>query len=355
MNARRPALFLSAAALAALLACGSRKEAPRPALPTASVRLVAATGGSAAGPGWVAASLQRADQAVLSTRLAGTVKRVLVAEGSTVAAGQLLVELEAGDLLGQLRAAQTAREAAAAHHRRIQALQAQGAATPSELEQAAAALAAAEGAVASVQGQLAFAQIRAPFAGTVQRRDVQPGAFAGPGQPLLTLEGRGALELTASLSEAEAASLAVGRKVAFESEGRVGQALVTALAPGGDALTHRQALRAKVLQPTDLRSGAFARIQVPGGAGAPGAASASASVKVPLSALVRRGELNGVFVEEGGKAVLRWLSLGERDGDRVEVRAGLAPSDRVIADPANLQDGQPVKVEAPEAEARHGR
>lgn len=352
MKPRASALTLSGAALAALLACGTKREAPRPALPTASVRLVAGTGAPAAGVGWVAASLQRADQAVLSTRLAGTVKRVLVAEGSAVAAGQLLLELEAGDLLGQLKAAQTAREAAAAHHRRIQALQAQGAATPSELEQAAAALAAAEGAVASVQGQLAFAQIRAPFAGTVQRRDVQPGAFAGPGQPLLTLEGRGALELTASLSEAEAGALAVGRKVAFESEGRVGQAVVTALAPGGDPLTHRQALRARVVQPTDLRSGAFARIQVPG-APAAGGPEGIRAVSVPLSALVRRGELSGVFVEEGGKAVLRWLSLGERRGDGVEVRAGLAAADRVIANPANLQDGQPVKVEA--GEASHGR
>lgn len=358
MNPRPAALFLPAAALAALLACGAKKETPRPALPAASVRLVAGLGAGGSGAGWVAATLQRADQAVLSTRLAGTVKRVLVAEGSVVSAGQLLLELEAGDLLGQLRAAQTAREAAAAHHRRIAALQGMGAATPSELEQAAAALSAAEGAVASVQGQLAFAQIRAPFAGTVQRRDVQPGAFAGPGQPLLTLEGRGALELTASLSQAEASGLAVGRKVAFECEGRVGQALVTALAPGGDALTHRQALRARVVQPTDLRSGAFARIQVPGAARADASsadASSAASVKVPLSALVRRGELNGVFVEEKGLAVLRWLSLGEREGDRVEVRAGLSAADRVIADPADLQDGQPVKVVDAGEGARHGR
>ncbi|MFN8010832.1 MAG: hypothetical protein U0P81_05455 [Holophagaceae bacterium] len=130
----------------------------------------------------------------------------------------------------------------------------------------------------------------------------------------------------------------------------MGQAVITALAPGGDALTHRQALRARVVQPSDLRSGAFARIQVPGAAGV-----APAAVKVPLSALVRRGELSGVFVEEGGKAALRWLSLGERDGDRVEVRAGLSPTDRVIADPTNLQDGQPVKVVDAGEEARHGR
>ncbi|MBK8727401.1 MAG: efflux RND transporter periplasmic adaptor subunit [Holophagaceae bacterium] len=349
----KPILLTAATGFLALgLACGKHAESPTPTLPTVAVRLVADA--SPAGAGWVAATLQRTDQATLSTRLAGTVKRVLVTEGSAVASGQLLMELEAGDLLGQLKAAQSGREAAQGYHRRIKALQAQGAATPSELEQAASQLAQAEAAVAAVQGQLAFAQIRAPFAGTVQRRDVQPGAFVGPGQPLLTLEGRGSLELTATLSEAEAAGLPVGRRVAFDADGRVGQAVVIALAPGGDALTHRQALRAKVLQPSDLRSGAFARIQVPAAAKASGAEVGP--VRVPATALVRRGELTGVFVEEGGKALLRWISLGERDGDQVEARAGLNRTDRVIADPAGLQDGQPVRVEsAPKEDARHGR
>jgi RND family efflux transporter MFP subunit len=334
---------LALPALALALAC-SHHEAPKAqALPTAAVRLIAGTG--AAQEGWVAASLNKADQATLSTRLAGTVKRVLVNEGAKVSAGQLLLELEAGDLLGQLKAAESAREAATAHHQRIQNLLAKGAATPSELEQAAANQAAAEGAVAAVKGQLAYAQIRAPFSGTVQRRDAQAGAFVGPGQPLITLEGAGSLELTASLSETEAASLKVGRRVAFESEGRKGDAVITALAAGGDPLTHRQALRAKVLKPTDLRSGAFARIQVPG-------ATSGSTIRLPQSAILQRGELSGVFVAENGQAHLRWLDLGERAGGTVEVRAGLDAKDAVIADPKDLKDGQPITIQA---EVSHGK
>ncbi|HJV89607.1 MAG TPA: efflux RND transporter periplasmic adaptor subunit [Holophagaceae bacterium] len=341
MNAK--ILLPATALLLAGLACGHAEKAAAPVLPAAAVRLVAGTG--SAGTGWVAASLAKADQATLSTRLAGTVKAVHVSEGARVAAGQLLLELEAADLLGQLKAAETARDAAAAHFTRIQNLQAKGASTPSELEMAASNKAAAEGAVAAVKGQLAYAQIRAPFAGTVQRRDAQAGAFVGPGQPLITLEGAGALELTASVSEGEAAGLKVGRKVAFEAEGRTGEAQITALAVGGDPLTHRRALRAKVLKPTDLPSGAFARIQVQGAKG-------SDLVTVPESALVQRGELNGVFVAEGGQAHLRWLSLGERQGGRVEVRAGLNPGEAVIDAPKDLKDGQPITVNA---EVKHGQ
>ncbi len=330
-------LFLaSAGLLVTALACGKAEPKQAPALPTASVRLI--PGSASVDSGWVPASLNKADQATLSTRLAGTVKKVHVAEGARVAAGQLLLELEAGDLLGQLRAAESARAAAAAHYGRIQNLQAKGASTPSELEMAAANMAAAEGAVAGVKGQLAFAQIRAPFAGTVQRRDAQAGAFVGPGQPLITLEGAGAFELTASLSETESAGLKVGSKVAFDVDGRKGEAQITALAVGGDALTHRRALRAKVLSPTGLAGGAFARIQVRGAQG-------SSLASVPLSALCQRGELNGVFVAEGGKAHLRWLSLGERSDSAVEVRAGLNPGEQVIADPTNLKDGQPISIQ----------
>lgn len=334
-------LFFLPLILLTTLGCHRADAGKGAPLPTTTVRL--ASGSAAAEGGWVPASLQRADQATLSTRLAGMVKRVLVAEGSRVAAGQLLLELEAGDLLGQLRAAESAREAARAHHQRLQALVQKGAATPSELEQAAAQRAAAEGAVAAVQGQLAFAQIRAPFAGTVQRRDVQPGAFAGPGQPLLTLEGAGALELTATLSEAEAQGLKVGAKVPFEAEGRKGEALVTALAAGGDPLTHRQALRARVIGKIDLRSGAFGRIRVPAAASVSHAKVASA-FRIEERNLVVRGELRGVFVAEGGKAHLRWLSLGERGGGWVEVKAGLEPHESLIADPKALQDGQPIAI-----------
>jgi membrane fusion protein (multidrug efflux system) len=339
------ALIPATALLLTGLACGRPEKATTPVLPTVSVRLVAGTGTHA--DGWIPASLNQANQATLSTRLAGSVKAVHVSEGARVAAGQLLLELEAGDLLGQLKAAETARDAAAAHFTRIQNLQAKGASTPSELEMAASNKAAADGAVAAVKGQLAYAQIRAPFAGTVQRRDAQAGAFVGPGQPLITLEGSGTLELTASLSEAEAAGLKVGHKLAFEVDGQQGEAQITALAVGGDPLTHRRALRAKVLKPSGLSGGAFARIQVPGATGQTGG-----PVTVPASALIQRGELSGVFVAEGGKAHLRWLSLGERNGTSVEVRAGLNPGEQVIDAPKDLKDGQAISVSG---EVKHGQ
>ncbi|HLO65528.1 MAG TPA: efflux RND transporter periplasmic adaptor subunit [Holophaga sp.] len=331
---KRTLLILPLTAVLAGLACG-RQEAPSqaPALPSAKVKLAAPAG--ALEGGWIPATLTSTRKATLSTRMAASIRKVHVTEGQRVAEGALLVSLADDDLQGGLKAAQAAVDAAAAHHRRVENLMKQNASTPSEVEMAATQLAQAQAALAGVKANIAYTQIRAPFAGVVQRRYVDEGAFAGPGMPLVDLEGQGALELEGTVSEQEARSLKMGQKVAFEAEGTKGSAQISALSTGGDPVSHRAAFRARILGGS-WRTGAFARIQVPG--------VKSEGLTVPRTALVVRGELTGVFVAKDGKAELRWLSLGDARGDLVPVRAGLASGEQVIDAPGTLVDGQPIEV-----------
>lgn len=329
-----PALALTGALLGTL-ACG-RKDA-RPGmkeLPKVAVSLV--TPGSPEGGAWVAATLQSTRTAMMSTRMAAQVRRVLVQEGQRVAAGTLLIALGDEDLQGQLKAAQTGLATVEAYHRRIQALQAQKASTAVELEQAEAQVAQAQAGVTALRANIAYTQIRAPFSGVVQSRKVNEGDFVGPGMPLLELVGEGEQELVASLSEQESKGLKAGAKLKFESEGSTGEAQITGLAPGGDPYSHKGTLRAKVLKPKGLRPGSFARILVPG--------LAVEGLSVPRSALVQRGELTGVFIAKDGHAELRWISLGDGAGSFLPVRSGLKPGEPVIDRPGALQDGQPVEL-----------
>jgi RND family efflux transporter MFP subunit len=330
--------FLVLPALIATLACGRHKDAESSAPPpTAKVRLAEA--GQGQGSGWIAATLTATRRATLSTRLAAQVRKVHVNEGQTVAAGALLVSLADDDLQGGLKAAEAAVAAAEAQHRRMANLIRQDAAVQAEVDLARTQLAQAQAALAQARANLAYTRIRAPFAGVVQARLVNDGAFAGPGTPLLELEGRGDLELDGSVSEAEAKGLKIGARVPFEADGRTGLAEITALAAGGDPVSHRGALRARIVKGGEnLRTGTFARIQLPG------APRTGAGPSVPRSALVARGELTGVFVARDGRAELHWLSLGEPQGDRVPVRAGLAPGLGVIDRPEGLADGQPIEV-----------
>lgn len=324
------------ALLLAGLACG-KKDAPIPVLPSAKVRL--SSSGAGDGSGWIAATLTATQRAALSTRMAASVKKVHVNEGQRVAAGTLLVSLSDEDLQGGLRAAEAGVAAASAQYQRIVNLSKQNAAIPAELDQATTQLAQAQAALSQVKANLAYTQIRAPFAGVVQARRVNDGDFVGPGMPLVEIEGQGAMELVGSVSESEAKGLKIGQSLAFEADGEKGLAQITGLSTGGDPVSHRGTLRARIQKGATFRTGSFARIQLPGAGPA-----ASDQVLVPASALVHRGELTGVFVMREGKAELRWLSLGEAQGDRLPVRAGLVKGESVIDTPGELKDGQPVEV-----------
>jgi RND family efflux transporter MFP subunit len=343
MKTTLTALALSGA-LFGTLACGQRSDHPEAkTLPRVAVTLAAT--GTPEGGDWVAATLQSTRTAMMSTRMAAQVTRVLVQEGQRVSAGTLLLALNDQDLQGQLKAAETGLATIEAQHRRIVALQAQKASTIAELQQVEAQVAQAQAGVTALKANIAYTQIRAPFSGVVQSRKVSEGDFVGPGMPLVELVGEGEQELVATVSEREAKGLKLGSKLAFTVDGAKGEAQITALAPGGDPWSHKGTLRARVLKPKGLRQGTFARILVPG--------LAMETLTVPKSALVQRGELTGVFVAKDGQAELRWLSLGETIGDLASVRAGLKAGEKIIDNPGALQDGQPIDIR--QGEVSHGK
>lgn len=327
--------LLVVAAMAPLAHARAGEGAARPPV---QVRIVSAEASS--GSRWVAGSLIARQRATLSTRIAAQVRAVHADEGSRIARGTLLVRLADDDVRGRLVAAEAALAAAAAHEKRIRAAFAERAATRTELEAAETQRALAQADVAAARSSLTYTELRAPFTGTVQTRHVQAGDFVGPGQPLVTLEASG-LEIEATLSEEEARGLTIGQKLRFVAEARDGLAEVTALAPGGDAASHRRALRARVSGDAALwRSGSFVRVALPPRA----SAARDERVWVPRSALVARGDLTGVFVAVDGRAELRWIAPGEGAGEGVPVRAGLSRSDAVIDAPAALRDGDAVEI-----------
>ena len=57
--------------------------------------------------------------------------------------------------------------------------------------------------------------------------------------------------------------------------------------------------------------------------------------------------MDGVFVADQGLARLRWIQIGVRGGNWVQVLSGLLPGERVIVPvPAGLSDGQAVEPSA---------
>ncbi len=272
--------------------------------------------------------------ATLSTKLMASVTTVLVHEGDRVASGQLLVRLDARDLDAKLTQVEAGLAAATAVYDdavvqvgRIRALYADSAATRAQLDQAETGLVRAEAAVATASAMAAelaatasYAEIRAPFAGVVTHRFVDPGSFAAPGAPIVTVEDAGALRVSVSAAPDAVQGLRAGTAV----NGTVGdvpvRGTVEGVVPSGPNLYTVNAL---VPNPKGaLLSGSAATLALPRGT--------RRAIVVPVGAVVRQGDLTGVRTVAQGQPSLRWVKLGRTTDGVVEVLSGLAAGDTVV-------------------------
>jgi HlyD family secretion protein len=70
-------------------------------------------------------------------------------------------------------------------------------------------------------------------------------------------------------------------------------------------------------------------------------------VKAPTSSLFRRGDQWAVFVVDGGRARLRNVGVGRRNGLEAQILSGLSGGERVVVHPADtLQEGSRIKPRA---------
>lgn len=343
-----PTMTVGRAAAATLLLAGAAcTRAERPAPPPAGSPLparavaVAPVARLHAAARTVPAVVLARDRATLVARVPGSVVALPYEEGDAVAAGAVVARIEAAALRSALAAAEAERTAAEADAARLQALLERGAATPREAENGRTRAAAARAAADGARDALAYAELRAPFSGRVTARPSRVGDVVMPGTALLEIAGGRGLEVEATVEASAAARLAPGTRVEALIDGQAGPtpAVLRAVSPAGDASTHRVFVRADLPPGTAVRPGTFARLRLP----AAEDEGAGVRLAVPLSAVVRRGGLGGVFVVEGSRARLRWVALGAADGAAVEVRAGLEDGERVVLDPGDLADGAAVQ------------
>ncbi|HET9481683.1 MAG TPA: efflux RND transporter periplasmic adaptor subunit, partial [Candidatus Polarisedimenticolia bacterium] len=313
--------------VSALASCSGEPPPVRPGGADASAPVPVSTvraGSTASGATEVPGTVEAARTADVASRIAAIVEKVTVQEGSPVRKGDRLVLLDAADLKPAVRAAEAALGAARAHRDRIRALFGKDAATRQELEQAEAQGEAAEAALAAAQAQLANTDIRAPFAGVVTKRMIEPGDLAAPGRPLISLQSDTLLRIAATVTSEQAAHLRPGLELeGLLEDGRSVRAVVSILGPASDPASRRFLLKADLAADSGARAGTFARLLVRGDDTAPLATA-------PRAALIERGALTGLYVVEEGRARLRWISPGEARGDLVIVRAGLAPGETIV-------------------------
>ena len=287
----------------------------------------------------VPATVRPAERAIIASKLTGTVASFPLGLGQALAAGDVLLTLNAPEAEARLRQAQAQLAEATRTAERERTLVAKGVNAPDAQRDAEDRLQYTQAAAAETEAMLAYATVRAPFAGVITEKNVLPGDLATPGLPLLVLESTSHLRAEGMIPEKASIGLHPGDPldVSLDDGAAPVSGRVEEISTAADAVS--RSVLVKVALPAGVaRSGQFARLLVGN--------TVSDTLLVPAGAVTRFGQMEKVFVVEQGRAVLRLVKTGRTLNGRLEIQSGLNAGERVVlAPPSALRDGQPVIVE----------
>lgn len=383
----RSALVL-ALALVALPVAGpavgqEAAETPSAALAgkTPSVTVIAAAVRSLSEQLVVTGSIVPRERVFVSVDLEGyRIAELLVDEGDTVAAGDVVARLATDTIeiqlaqndsqrarseaaiaqaLTQITEAEATEKEAAAALVRAEELTRRGVTSQDVLEQRTSAAATAAARLASARQGLALAEadkalieaqrreielrlskaaIRAPAAGLVLSRSARVGAIASAaGGPLFEIARDGEFELAAEVTEVVLARLMPGQSVSVTLAGAAAPIAgkVRLVSPEIDAATRLGKVHIALPGNPAVRTGAFARGEV--------VTAETTGIAVPVSAVATEGGESSVLVVRDGKVASRPVKTGITADGYVELVEGLAEGEQVVARAGSfLRDGDAV-------------
>ena len=298
-------------------------------------------------------------QASLSTIVMGTVTDVSVSVGQRVNQGEILARIKDDQIRAkkmQLEAnmvqAKANLENTEKNYNRIKNLYSEESATSKELDDistmydiAKANVEALEASLREVNEMLEYTVIRAPFDGIVSRKFVSAGDMAAPGHPIVAIADPGTLKITANVPATWISKISEGDSITVSVSAAdidAANAVLSAVSNAGDPMSRQYSIEARMTDSNNasrLKPGMFAEVNI--------RSEASESLYISSSALVRRGQLTGIYtVSDENRTVLRWVRTGKSAGNTIEILTGLTPGEMYIASiDQPLRQGQLVNIQ----------
>ena len=353
-----------------VLGCKTRSPGSPAAVETVQARIVESKEVQVTATVQATGTIRAREAATLSAQVMGRVQQVLVREGDSVKAGQMLIVLDDATLRSsneqaqaavkaaesQQIAAQTNADLAASTLARYKQLQSQKSVSSQEMDEvtrraeAATAQADALRAQATVakaqlsgsQAMLNYSRVSAPFSGVITGRMIDPGALASPGVPLVQIESVGSLQLRTTVAESAIAFVHTGMKVRVSIDSASNTdplGIVSEIVPAADASSHTFSIKIDLPPSKNLRAGMYATAEIP--------TDSKQAIFAPRSAIVIRGSLSCAYVLDSNKvAQLRYVTLGKSHEDLVEILSGIARDERLVDNPADRDlAGKRIEVE----------
>jgi RND family efflux transporter MFP subunit len=351
----------SLAILAAVVLAACTAAAP-PEEPVRAVRTVTLVATSAGGQHEYAADVRARTESRLGFRVGGKLLSRSANLGDAVRAGQVLGQLDPGDLkLGQeaaqaaLGAAKASYEFSEAEFKRFKELKEQGFISGWELERRETALSAARAqyeqarAQASVQGnQTRYATLAADASGVINGVDAEPGAVVAAGAPVVRLAHDGPRDVVFNVPEDRVAELRAlagktgALKVHVWNDGQTPiAATVREVAASADPVTRTFVVKADVGR-ANVRLGqtATVRVDMP---------RVEGQIKLPLTAVFEANGAPAVWVLDKATMTVKQqpVSVAGAEGNEVVLAGGVNAGDTVVVAGVHvLQPGQKVRLYA---------
>lgn len=289
-------------------------------------------------------SLRAVNEASVKAKVPGEVREVLVREGEAVTAGQVLVKMDTRDYQahldqakGALLAARGQLDIAAKTRDNNKALLDKGFISKTAFDNAQSQFSIAQANVESARGALDVAQkaladtvIRAPIAGLVSSRSVQPGEKVSADNRLLDIVDLSLMELEAAVPAADIMHVALGQEVQVQVEGmpRTWSGKVARINPATQAGSRSIMTYIRLDNPQHaLRAGMFGEAQLT-------TAKKAGVLSVPQSAIRTDAGNTFVYAIENSKLVQKAVTLGMRgddgEGGAVEITGGLENGAQIV-------------------------
>lgn len=293
----------------------------------------------------------------LAFQVSGKIVRRVVNLGDAVVPGQVLMEIDARDVVQAVKSGNAALEAALSQQRlagdnarRYEMLYQSGAVSKATMEYyqnqetaASAAVRQAEAQFAASGNQLEYTRLTADFAGVVAAVNGEAGQIAAAGVPMITLIKNGEKEVQFFIPENRAGKIKVGQKVSvvFWALGQTSAVgTVREIAPAADTVTRTYKARLSLEDaPSAVKLGMTAKVRIE--------SEKSSAVLLPGSAIYQTDSTPKVWLVKDNRVYLTPVVVAGYSGNKVRIERGLAQGDVVVAGGTNkLTEGQMVRPEA---------
>lgn len=278
----------------------------------------------------------------LLARISGSIREVLVQEGSRVSSGQVLARIEEDDYRIALDAARAAHARAKADYERKQGMLRNKTLPLAEVELSEAQLLTARAALENAELQLARCAITAPMNGVVRRLDAKVGLFLNVGDPVGEILELDRVKAVVGIPESDVAAVRVIDQVAVEIQALDDRQLTGRkyfLAPSPESVARLYRLELELANPDiDLLPGMFLRAEVV-------KQVVPAALAIPIYSVITRNNEQFVFVVRDGVVHKQPVKLGIMENWLIQASEGLQPGDRVVIEGhREVEEGQPVNV-----------